>query len=97
MKGDLMERIQFKDAIWNGYMDQQERCENCGQVLDKRKDDLVEFIYYEGGTIKEELFFCCPMHLTFWAIETGLIPSDIDLIVKPIKKEAEKKLATKNP
>lgn len=87
-----MDRILFKNAIWNGYMDQQERCENCGQILDKRKDAIVEFIYYENGNIEEELFFCCPMHLTFWAVETGLIPSDIDLIVKSIIKEAEEKL-----
>jgi len=73
-------------------MDQIEKCEQCGQDLNKHKDEIVEFIYYEQGTIKEEIFFCSPMHLIFWCVQNNLIPSDIELITKPLIKEAEKRI-----
>lgn len=83
-------KIPYSKAIWDGYMDQKESCEICSQKLDKRKDEIVSFIYYEKGDIKEELFFCSPMHLIFWCVQNDLIPSDIELITKPIIKKAEK-------
>jgi len=89
------EKIPFQKAIWEGYMDQKEYCENCSKVLDKRKDEIVEFIYYEKGDIKEEIFFCSPMHLVFWCVQNNLIPSDIELIAKSIIKKAEEKLELK--
>jgi len=84
------EKISFRKAIWEGYMDQKERCEICSELLDKRKSDLVSFIYYEAGDIKEELFFCSPMHLIFWCVQNNLIPSDIEFIAKRVIRKAEK-------
>jgi hypothetical protein len=89
------EEISFRKAIWEGYMDQIEKCEQCGKDLDKRKDSFVGWIYYDEGNIKEEVFFCSPKCMVLKCVEYGYLPSNVKFIVKPLIKQAEERIESK--
>jgi hypothetical protein len=76
-------------------MNQVEKCEQCGKDLDKRRDSIIEWIYFKDGTIEEEVFFCSPKCLILKCVEYGYLPSNIEFIAKSVVKQAEKKLELK--